>query len=287
MDIHTDPIEMQTLCRSIRRKGRTIGFVPTMGALHEGHFSLIRQARAVADICAVSIFVNPAQFGPSEDYAKYPRPFEKDCDAAGREGCDLLFAPKSSDMYPENYLTRVAVIDITSRLCGASRPGHFRGVTTIVLKLFNIVQPDYAVFGQKDAQQAIVIQRMIDDLHVPVTIVVAPTVREPGGLAVSSRNAYLTKSERDDVPRIYQALHLVEQAFEKGERSAQSLKSFLESRFAEARFFRPEYCEIVDTTLLKPLDHIKTTALVAVACRTTESGTRLIDNVVLGALKEE
>ncbi|MBD3344982.1 MAG: pantoate--beta-alanine ligase [Chitinivibrionales bacterium] len=282
MKIITDPREMQKVCISFNDKKRKIGFVPTMGALHEGHLSLLHKAREFSDISVISIYVNPAQFGPNEDLAKYPRPFDKDCEIAEKEGCDIIFAPKSEDMYPENYHTKVSVEDITTRLCGASRPGHFDGVTTIVLKLFTIVRPDIAVFGQKDAQQVVVIKRMVDDLNVPVAIEVGPVVREPDGLAMSSRNSYLTENERREVPLIFSALQQVEKEYERGERSAAKLRKGIESAYRAAHSFKTEYIEIVDTITITPLDQIETTALVAVACRTTESNTRLIDNVVLG-----
>ncbi|MDR2579054.1 MAG: pantoate--beta-alanine ligase [Chitinispirillales bacterium] len=274
--------EMRDYSRSLQKNGSTVGFVPTMGALHEGHLSLLKIARRHCGRVVMSVFVNPAQFGPSEDFEKYPRQLEKDCELAENAGCDCVFIPSPRDIYPENYNTYVNVENITGALCGASRPGHFRGVATVVLKLFNIVIPDTAVFGSKDAQQVIVIKRMVEDLNLPVRIIAAPTLREEDGLAMSSRNAYLSAGERADAPLIYKGLTEARELYEGGERAGQSIKNCVVSIFNRSRLLKLEYVEVVDTTQLKPLDVINRPVLIAAACRTVETGTRLIDNIVLG-----
>ena len=273
---------MREFSAGIRRQGRSIGFVPTMGALHEGHLSLMRVAREHADELVASIFVNPTQFGPAEDLAKYPRPFDRDCRLAESEGCAALFHPDAAEMYPAPYHTYVTVEELGGRLCGISRPDHFRGVATVVLKLLNIVAPDFAVFGQKDAQQAIVLKRMISDLNVPVRLIVAPTVRESDGLAMSSRNVYLTAHERSDVPRIYEGLRAAQRLFESGERSAERLLNAARDTYNKASAFKSEYIELVDIASLSPVKTVSGPALLAVACRTVESNTRLIDNIIPG-----
>jgi len=276
------PDEMKNLSLSFQRSGAKVGLVPTMGALHEGHLSLLDKAREVSDIGVMSIFVNPSQFGPDEDLARYPRPFDSDCEKAAARGCDIVFAPQPAGMYPPHYATHVEVADLSARLCGVSRPGHFRGVATVVLKLFNIVMPQTAVFGQKDAQQAIILKRMVCDLNMSVNMIIAPIVRESDGLAMSSRNAYLSAEERREVPLIYAALHEAEEAFAAGERSAQKLQDMVVRRYDSAKLFHPEYVEVVDTLVLNPVDLIDRPVLLAVACRTVQSNTRLIDNVILG-----
>lgn len=282
MDIIQSPSEMQKWSQAAHRAGRTIGLVPTMGALHEGHLSLVAQARTHADAAVMSIFVNPMQFGPAEDFNRYPRPLEADCNKAAEAGCDALFVPQKSDMYPEGFSTQVTVEALSARLCGASRPAHFCGVATVVLKLFNIVAPDIACFGQKDAQQVIVLRRMVQDLNVPVTINVCPTVRERDGLAMSSRNAYLTPAERTAAPVIYKGLQAARALYDKGERNAADLSRAIEDLFRAAPCIRKEYIEIVDCANLQPLASVASAALIAAACRTAESNTRLIDNVVIG-----
>jgi pantoate--beta-alanine ligase len=282
MKIVRRPDEMKNLCLTYNKTGATIGLVPTMGALHDGHLSLIRLARRSCDACVVSIFVNPIQFGPAEDFQKYPRPFDSDCQKAEAAGCDVVFAPSQTDMYPAGYATYVDVRRITDTLCGAGRPGHFQGVATIVLKFFNIVSPQIAVFGRKDAQQVAVIKRMATDLHLSTKIVCAPIVREPDGLAMSSRNMYLTAGERSQAALIYKGLSAASESFDAGERSAGTLKKTILSVFKDAALFSPEYIEIVDTATLLPLETVDGPALMAVALRTKESGTRLIDNIVLG-----
>ncbi|MFP4012821.1 MAG: pantoate--beta-alanine ligase [Chitinispirillaceae bacterium] len=282
MKIISSHTEMKNLSLTYQRSGRTVGLVPTMGALHEGHLSLVRKAAQQVDVTVASIFVNPIQFGPREDLEKYPRSLERDCELARNAGCDFVFAPAVQDMYPPDFSTFVEVENITETLCGANRPGHFRGVATVVLKLFNIVCPQVAVFGQKDAQQVVVIRRMIHDLNLSVRIEVGPVIREPDGLAMSSRNRYLSSRERGEAGRIYEGLRCARKLYDGGERSASVVREKVLSSYSGARSFVPEYIEVVDTDLLKPLATLDKTALVAVACRTKETNTRLIDNITLG-----
>jgi pantoate--beta-alanine ligase len=279
MDVIDNIDEMQAIAEEHRRRGDTIGFVPTMGALHEGHLSLVRLAKAKAPWVVVSVFVNPTQFGPGEDFEKYPRDLERDARLLEAEGCDLIFTPTAHAMYPLGHRTRVAVDELQDTLCGRSRPGHFDGVATVVLKLFNIVQPDIAVFGQKDAQQLVIIRRMVKDLDLKVEIIAAPTVREPDGLAASSRNEYLSSEEREQATCLYRALGRAEELFGEGERNAgrviEEMNRIIE---AESRA-DPEYVSIVDPVTLADLETIEDEALVALAVRFGE--TRLIDNVHL------
>jgi pantoate--beta-alanine ligase len=284
MKIIRRPDEMRALCRDFRKAGRTVGLVPTMGALHEGHLSLMQMSRKLCGATVMSIFVNPIQFGPAEDYQKYPRPFESDCEKAEAAGCDAVFAPEQAAMYPPDYSSYVEVERITGALCGASRPGHFRGVATVVLKFFNIVRPQVAIFGQKDAQQVVVIKRMVADLNVPVKIAVAPIVREKSGLAMSSRNVYLTTEERLQSSLIYKGLLAASKLFDKGERMTQNLKAAIGEVLGAATLMSPEYIEIVNTLTLGPLEALpgQGQALIAIAVRMKTSKTRLIDNIVLG-----
>jgi pantoate--beta-alanine ligase len=282
MKVITSIAEMARTSETLRSGYRAIGFVPTMGALHSGHCSLVSRASGVSDVVVMSIFVNPAQFGPREDFTKYPRTFEKDCAMAEAAGCDIVFAPQAKEMYPEHYLTYVMVEELSGTLCGITRPTHFKGVATVVLKFFNIVAPHRAFFGQKDAQQVIVLKRMVRDLNVPVAIEVCPTVRESDGLAMSSRNVYLTPEERHAAPAIYQGLSTAAALFERSEKSAAALKTAVKESIASQMLLSIEYIEIVDTATLLPVTACTSPALVAVACRTGESNTRLIDNIVIG-----
>lgn len=273
--------EMRAAARAVRYGGLRLGFVPTMGALHEGHLSLVRAARTQCDAVAVSIFVNPTQFGPNEDFSKYPRTFEHDRELLEKEGVDLLFAPSAEAMYPKGAVTWVEVGGLSQKLCGRSRPGHFRGVATVVSKLFHIVEPDLAFFGQKDAAQVAVIRRMVRDLNIPVEIVVCPIVREADGLAMSSRNFYLNPQERKSALALHRSLSAIKDRFDQGERNAASLVRAGKQALAEEPSVRVDYLEIVDPDTLEPPEELNSAVLVAVAAFVGK--TRLIDNIVLPA----
>jgi pantoate--beta-alanine ligase len=271
--------EMRAACRALRRNGRTLGFVPTMGALHEGHLSLIRAARASCDLVAASIFVNPTQFGPTEDLAKYPRSFERDRDLLEQERVEILFAPSAEEMYPSGASTWVTVEGLSDKLDGRSRPGHFRGVTTVVAKLFHIVEPDAAFFGQKDAAQVAIIRRMVKDLNLPVNIVACPIVREPDGLAMSSRNAYLDAQQRKQALVLHRALLQLVDLWKSGEANAEKLLAAGYSVVAQESGVRLDYFELVDPNTLEPLTQASRGSLAAVAAYV--GSTRLIDNCFL------
>ncbi len=271
---------MRAASGAIRRADKRLGFVPTMGALHEGHLSLVRAARASSDAVAASIFVNPTQFGPNEDLAKYPRSFERDCELLQSEGVKLLFAPSVEEMYPAGGVTWVTVEGLSDKLDGRSRPGHFRGVTTVVAKLFHIVEPDASFFGQKDAAQVAIIRRMVRDLHFPLEIVTCPIVREADGLAMSSRNAYLDAEQRKRALVLHRSLVRVQRLADAGEREAGKLVAAGSEEFAKERSVRLDYFEIVDRDKLDPVEDISAGALVAVAAYV--GSTRLIDNIVFG-----
>jgi pantoate--beta-alanine ligase len=271
--------EMRSASSAVRREGKHFGFVPTMGALHEGHLSLVRAAKAKSDVVAVSIFVNPLQFGPTEDLAKYPRSFERDRALLEKEAVDIVFAPQPEEMYPKGAVTYVTVEGLSEKLCGRSRPGHFRGVTTVVAKLFHIVEPDLAFFGQKDAAQATIIRRMVRDLNLPVEIIVCPIVREPDGLAMSSRNAYLSPQERNAAPVLNRSLTETKNRFDHGERSARKLVAAGKRVMAQESRVRLDYFEIVDPDTLDPVLEVTRSALVAIAALV--GNTRLIDNILL------
>jgi pantoate--beta-alanine ligase len=257
----------------------TVGLVPTMGALHEGHASLIRRARAENDFVVVSVFVNPAQFGPHEDLTRYPRPFERDIEIASREGADLVFHPAPATMYPAGFCTFVEVGGLGDVLEGVSRPGHFRGVATIVLKLFNIVQPDVAYFGQKDAQQYRVLEQTVRDLDVPVTLEMCPIVREPDGLALSSRNVYLDPVQRQAATALSAALDEVRRRIDSGERRGAELVRVACERIAQAPGARIDYIAVVDYEALQPIEALRGRVLVALAVYF--GTTRLIDNILI------
>ena len=263
-----------------RRDGKRIGLVPTMGALHAGHVSLIERARVESDFVVVSIFVNPLQFGPSEDYQRYPRPLEKDAALCAESGVDVIFAPETGDMYASPQVTFVEVTRITDHLCGAFRPGHFRGVATVVLKLFNIVQPEFAFFGEKDYQQLCVIHRMVDDFNLPLTIVPVPTYRESDGLALSSRNVYLSPAERAAAPALYRALTLAREAIVSGESNVAKIKAAAMSILAAEPLIRVQYFEIVDVSEVQPVATVAGPVRIAAAIFIGK--TRLIDNVAAG-----
>jgi pantoate--beta-alanine ligase len=271
--------QMQALSQRLKRQNKTIGFVPTMGYFHEGHLSLMRKARMENDFLVVSIFVNPTQFGPKEDFSRYPRDLKHDKKLAKRENVDCIFYPKAEDIYPLGYKTHVYVEDLSQRLCGISRPHHFKGVTTIVAKLLNIVGPDVVYFGQKDAQQAIIIERMIKDLNFPLKIKVLPTVREKDGLAMSSRNKYLSPRERKEALVLSASLGKARSLLKKGERNPTRLKRAIARMINSKKTAKLEYIEIVDTNDLKPLKEIKGKVLIAIACRFGKA--RLIDNIMV------
>ncbi len=270
--------EVRAAVRAARADEQRIGCVPTMGALHDGHLELVRVAKRNTEFVVTTIFVNPTQFGPNEDFARYPRTLDADVTRLEEVDCDLVFAPAVDEMYPES-LTTVEVAKLGDQLCGPRRPGHFRGVCTVVLKLLNIVQPDVAVFGAKDAQQARIIVRMVRDLNVPVEIVVAPTVREADGLAMSSRNRYLSPEERAEAPRIHAALRAIRNRAIAGETDAARLESALNHELAAIPGARIDYASIVDDSTLKPIAILDRPALAAVAVFL--GSTRLIDNITI------
>jgi pantoate--beta-alanine ligase len=274
---------MRAACAAARQAGKRLGFVPTMGALHDGHLSLVRAARAENDFVAASIFVNPTQFGPNEDLAQYPRPFERDCQLLEAEKVELLFAPSAEEMYSKGAATFVYVDEMSERLCGKSRPGHFRGVTTVVAKLFNIVDPDRAYFGQKDAAQAAIIRKMVRDLCFRTEIVVGPIAREADGLAMSSRNVYLNLHERKQALVLYRALQRVQSLYDNGERNVAKLRESGERLFRDETQVQVDYVDIVHPDTLDPVQDLSAGALVAVAAKV--GTTRLIDNIVLPATK--
>lgn len=271
--------ELKALVRSQKSMGKTIGFVPTMGYLHEGHISLMRMSVQHNDFTIMSIFVNPTQFGPNEDFERYPRDMEKDTNLAKSAGVDVIFAPSVKEMYPDGYKTYVSVEGITDVLCGKSRPGHFRGVTTIVNKLFNIVEPHKAYFGQKDAQQVAVIKKMVRDLNMNLEIVTCPIVREGDGLAMSSRNVYLSDEERKSAVILSKALVEASILIENGEIKKDDIITYITDRISSEKKAVIDYVEVVDADTLECVDILKGTILIALAVKF--GNTRLIDNVIL------
>ena len=270
--------EMQSLAISLRTGGKLIGLVPTMGALHEGHLRLIDAAKQKADVVIVSIFVNPAQFGPNEDFAKYPRTLDTDIAACEKRGANIVFTPKSTDIYPPGYSTYVSEERLSKGLCGISRPGHFRGVCTVVNLLFNVTRPDFAVFGQKDAQQVATIKKMVADLWLPVEIVVVPTLREPDGLAMSSRNKYLSEEQRAEAAKIYGALREGKRLVDEGIRSPDRVLAEITHVIAQSRRIRLIYVAMVDRESFAPVrEVVPGKCLIAVACWLNDI--RLIDNL--------
>jgi pantoate--beta-alanine ligase len=270
---------VQRAVATARRGGQSIGFVPTMGALHEGHASLIRAARAECGLVVVSIFVNPTQFGPNEDLQRYPRPLEQDCQMCQREKADLVFVPEVVTIYPPGFSTFVEVTDLQEGMEGRWRPGHFRGVATVVLKLFNLVQPDLAYFGQKDGQQVRLIEKMVADLNIPVSLRICPTVRAPDGLALSSRNQYLDPAQRRHAPVLFQALQEVQHRIENGERDALVLRRLLTERIAATPGAVLDYAEVVQSDSLRPVDRLQGQVMIALAVRF--GTTRLLDNILV------
>ncbi|MDI6809144.1 MAG: pantoate--beta-alanine ligase [Candidatus Eisenbacteria bacterium] len=272
--------EMRDFSDSERRKKKKIAFVPTMGYLHEGHLSLLRKARKIADTTVMSIFVNPLQFGPAEDFKHYPRAPKKDLMLAKNEGCSVVFIPGINEMYPAGEKTRVEVLGLSGILCGKFRPGHFVGVTTVVAKLLNAVNPHFLVLGRKDAQQAAIIERMVKDLHFPVKVVVCPTVREKGGLAASSRNKYLSDSERQDALVLFRALSLGRRLIQQGEKRARVVRENMRKLIKRFPSVKLEYVSVVDPRSLEEIKTVKGNVILALAARLGK--TRLIDNVLAG-----
>jgi len=271
--------EMRRSVSDIKSRGMSVGFVPTMGYLHEGHLSLVRESLREANATVVSIFVNPAQFGPREDFKEYPRDLNRDSEILEREGIDYLFVPEAGEIYPQGYKTYVEVCDLQDRLCGRSRPGHFRGVCTVVLKLFNIVNPDISFFGQKDAQQAIILKRMVKDLNLDVKIEVLPIIREEDGLALSSRNKYLTREERKAAHVLSKSLKQAQSMMEKGERDSAAIIKEMKEIIGREPLVKIDYVEIVDLDNLDHVPRIEKGALAAVAVFIGK--VRLIDNTIL------
>jgi pantoate--beta-alanine ligase len=272
---------VRELVTAVRQKGKKIGFVPTMGALHIGHISLIEAAVKKCDFVVVSIFVNPTQFAPSEDFEKYPRPIDNDLQICKKAGVDVVFAPTPRQIYPAENLTWVNVEKLTENLCGLSRPGHFRGVTTICCKLFNIVAPDIAFFGQKDAQQAIIIKKMVADLNLPLNIEICPTIREKNGLAVSSRNQYLTKDQKKQAALIYKALQKSRQLINQKTTDSKTIIAEMRKILQETDAIDIEYVNIVDAENLQNIEQIAGKVLIAVAVKIGPA--RLIDNIMVDA----
>jgi pantoate--beta-alanine ligase len=275
---------VRTLVKSTRDKGKRTGLVPTMGALHIGHISLLETAVKECDFVVVSIFVNPTQFGPGEDFKKYPRPFDEDLEICKKAGVDVVFAPEPATLYPDENLTWVNVEKLTEPLCGRFRPGHFRGVATVCAKLFNIVAPDAAFFGQKDGQQALVIKRMVADLNMPLEIVICPTVRQPNGLAVSSRNKYLTEQQRKDAACIYESLQKCRQLIKAGVTDTQKIITGMREILSRPSSIEIQYVSIVDAETLQNVDKIAGKILAAVAVKIGHA--RLIDNILVDSGKK-
>jgi pantoate--beta-alanine ligase len=287
MEIINRRQRMSSVARKIRRdQDRTIGLVPTMGALHEGHLSLVREARRMCDVVVVSVFVNPTQFGPTEDYEHYPRDLTKDTALLTDYNVDYIFAPSPDEIYPKDFSTYVNVSGLSKPLEGETRPGHFRGVATVVAILFNTVRPDFAFFGQKDAQQAVIIKRMVRDLAFETEIVVLPTVREDSGLAISSRNHYLNAEEQQSASVIHRGLSKAKETYKKGERHAAKLEEIVRTTIESEPRVRVDYVSVVDAETLEKLDKLDDrTILIAVAAYVGK--TRLIDNTILNKMKKD
>ncbi|SJZ72215.1 pantoate--beta-alanine ligase [Garciella nitratireducens] len=271
--------QMQEERIEIKKKNLSIGFVPTMGYLHEGHLSLIKKSKEENDITIVSIFVNPTQFGPSEDFNKYPRDEKRDLQKCEENSCDIVFLPKKNEMYPQYFFTFVEVEKLGEKLCGKSRPTHFRGVTTVLTKLFHIIRPDRAYFGQKDAQQLLIVKKMVEDLNMEIEIIGCPIIREEDGLAISSRNVYLKENERKDAILLYQSLKQAEELIKKGEKDPLRIKEEMKKIILSGKNNQIDYIEFVDTKTLDPVSKIKGETLIAIAVKT--GTTRLIDNIIV------
>ena len=272
-------LELQKELNQYKINNKKIGFVPTMGYFHEGHLSLMDKAKTESDIVVVSLYVNPTQFGPNEDLAVYPRDFERDEKLAKEHGVDIIFYPNNTEMYPDGYKTFVFTEDLSKKLCGKSRNNHFKGVTTIVAKLFNIIQPDIAVFGQKDHQQAIILQKMITDLNIPVKMIISPIIRETDGLAMSSRNKFLSKEARQEAKILFQALNEAKIAVENGELDSNILKMQITKKINQSTLANIEYVEIINNNDLNSVTGINSGTFAAVAV--FYGKTRLIDNIIL------
>ena len=279
MEIVKEISKMKEISKFWKRQGYKIAFVPTMGFLHGAHLALVKKAKELGDKTVVSIFVNPLQFGPKEDFREYPRDLERDLALLEKEKVDAVFIPETEEMYPPDFQTYVEVTKLTTGLCGAFRPGHFKGVTTVVLKLFNIVNPDIAIFGEKDYQQLQVIKQMIKDLNLDIEIVAHPTVREKDGLAMSSRNIYLSSAERESATSLYKALLLAQKLVKEGERDSQKIKEEMEKFIHSFPFTKVQYIEFVDPQTLDPIDKINKPVLCALAVYVGKA--RLIDNMLI------
>ena len=287
MEIITRRQRMSSVSRKVRREpDRTIGLVPTMGALHEGHLSLVTEARRMCDIVVVSVFVNPTQFGPNDDYNRYPRDLTRDAATLTDYNVDYIFAPSVEEIYPKGFSTAVIVEGVSEQMEGTSRPGHFRGVATVVSILLNVIRPDFAFFGQKDAQQSVVVKRLVKDLAFDTEILILPTVREESGLALSSRNAYLEDDERNAATVLYKSLKKAKEAFKSGERSGQRLAEIVKAVIDTEPRARLDYVSVSDADTLEPLERLDDrSALVALAVRIGKA--RLIDNVILNRKREQ
>ncbi len=283
MKIISSVNEMASFAKDIKSRAKSIGLVPTMGYLHDGHLSLIKEARAATDTVVVSIFVNPTQFGPTDDYVSYPRDIKRDRLEVEKAGGDIIFAPAVEQVYPESYSTYVEVEGLSEGLCGKTRPGHFRGVTTVCAKLFNIIEPDIAFFGQKDAQQVAIIQKMVKDLNMNVKLKVLPTLREKDGLAMSSRNKYLSPKQRKDASVLYQALNEAKNMIEAGEKNADKIKERMKKAIDKVDS-KIDYISIVDADSLKDVSVISGKVLIALAVRIGRA--KLIDNIEIIADKK-
>jgi pantoate--beta-alanine ligase len=281
MEIIKRTPQMKSLARKLAVDGQKIGLVPTMGALHAGHLSLMQRARQMSDVVVVSIFINPIQFGPNEDLDRYPRDLARDAELCMSRGVDYIFAPLLDEIYPEDFSTYVIVEGLSDRLCGASREGHFRGVTTVVAKLFNIVRPAFGFFGRKDAQQAIIIKRMVEDLQMDVELVVCPIVRDDDGLALSSRNAYLSADEREAATVLHRALEKAQVLYGSGVVDTEEIAAAMQDVIATEPLVRVDYISIVSAEDLEPIRTITDQQKVLIALAAYVGKTRLIDNVVL------
>ncbi len=279
MEVIQRIVRMKEIVNDLKQEKKIIGFVPTMGCLHEGHLSLVREARRMSDIVVVSIFVNPKQFGPNEDFEKYPRTIAKDTEILQKENVDYIFHPSVEEMYPASFRTYIEVEQLSQKLCGKSRPNHFKGVATVVMKLFNIVQPNFAFFGQKDAQQVIIIKRMIKDLNLNIEMITLPIIREPDGLALSSRNTYLNSEERKASTILYKALMKGKDIFQNGERKVAKISKAIIDTISSEPLAKIDYVEIVDLENLDALKIIEKNALIAIAVFI--GSTRLIDNIIV------